>query len=87
MKAGLIVNEAKSQWEPVRKLTWLGFEIDLGIGQLTVPNDKLMCLCSLLQSLLEQALVPAKVVASTIGKIISKSLAWVQALVATRTDC
>lgn len=27
--AGAIVNEGKSQWEPVQKLIWLGFEIDL----------------------------------------------------------
>ena len=75
VRAGLIVNEAKSQWEPVRKLTWLGFEIDLEIGQLTVPEDKLVCLCELLQSLLERAFVPAKVLASAIGRIISMSLA------------
>jgi len=74
-KAGFIVNESKSQWEPVKKLTWLGFEIDLGAGQLTVPDGKLMCLCELLQSLLEGTFVPAKVLAGVVGRIISMSLA------------
>jgi len=27
-KAGFVVNEGKSQWTPVKKLVWLGFEID-----------------------------------------------------------
>jgi len=37
-KAGLVVNQLKSQWEPVRKLTWLGFEINLESGQLIVKT-------------------------------------------------
>ena len=74
-KASLIVNEFKSQWQPVRKLTWLGFEIDLGLGQLTVPDSKLACLCELLQSLLGKTFVPAKVLAGVVGRIISMSLA------------
>jgi len=73
-KAGFIVNESKSQWEPVKKLTWLGFEIDLEAGQLTVPDGKLMCLCELLQSQLERTFVPAKVLAGAVGRIISMSL-------------
>ena len=74
-KAGLIVNESKSQWQPVRKLTWLGFTLDLEFGKLTVPEDKLSCLCDLLQSLLEKHLFPAKLLASAVGRIISMSLA------------
>ena len=74
-KAGLIVNESKSQWQPVRQLTWLGVEIDLELGQLTVPDSKLACLCELLQSLLGKTFVPAKVLAGVVGRIISMSLA------------
>ena len=62
-KAGFIVN-----WEPVKKLTWLGFE---GSGQLTVPDGKLTSLCELLQSLLEKTFVPAKVFA---GVVLFKKL-------------
>ena len=39
--AGLVVNEAKSQWTPVEKLVRLGFEIDLELGKLVVPDSKL----------------------------------------------
>lgn len=53
VKAVLLANEAKFQWEPVSKLTWLGFEINLETGQVIVPDNKLVCLCELLQSLLE----------------------------------
>ena len=68
-------NEAKSQWQPVRKLTWLGFEINLESGQLTVPDDKLRGLCEVLQSQLEKSFIPAKLLASAVGRIISMSLA------------
>ena len=72
--AGLIVNEAKPQWQPVRKLTWLGFNVDLEFGQLTVSEDKLSCLCQLLQSLLEESLFPAMLLTSAVGRIISMLL-------------
>ena len=38
-KAGLIANEAKSQWTPVKKLIWLGFEIEIEGGVLSVPEQ------------------------------------------------
>jgi len=60
---------------PVQKLVWLGFEIDLEVGKLAIPDAKLAEACKLLQSLLDRALVPARVLASVIGKIISMSLA------------
>jgi len=56
-KVGFVVNEAKSQWTPVKKLVWLGFEIDLDLGKLIVPESKLVSICELLQSLVDNLLV------------------------------
>jgi len=53
----------------------LGFTIDLEFGKLTVPEDKLSCLCDLLQLLLEKHLFPARLLVSAVGRIISMSLA------------
>jgi len=74
-KAWFVVNEAKCQWTPVKKLVWLGFEIGLELGKLVVPDSKLESTCDLLKSLVESWVVPARKLASAIGKIISMSLA------------
>ena len=46
IKVGFVVNEAKSQWAPVKKL---GFEIDLELSKLVVPESKLESTCDLLK--------------------------------------
>ena len=74
-KAGFVVNEAKSLWTPMKKLVWLGFEIDLELGKLVVPDPKLVNTCDLLNSLVDSPVVPARKLASAVGKIISMSLA------------
>ena len=48
-KAGLIANDAKLQWTPVKKLTWLGFEIEIERGILSVLEQKLRNLTSQLR--------------------------------------
>ena len=40
-KAGWIFNEAKSVWAPTHKLEWLGFDLDLGQGCISVPTRKI----------------------------------------------
>ncbi|XP_065915901.1 uncharacterized protein [Dysidea avara] len=74
-EAGFVVNEAKSQWVPVKRLIWLGFEIDLEKGKIVVPESKLENTCDLLQSLVKRPTVPARMLASAIGKLISMSMA------------
>ena len=69
-KEGLVVNEAKSQWTPVKKLVWLGFEIDLELGKLVVPDSKLESTCELLQSLVEKPVVPARKLTSVVHVFI-----------------
>jgi len=74
-KAGFVVNEAKSQWAPVKRLVWLGFEIDLEMGEVEIPDSKLENTGDLLQLLMERPTVPARMLASAIGKLISMSMA------------
>ena len=63
------MNEVKSQWTPVKKLVWLGFEIDLELGKLVVPDAKLESIYDLLKSLAEIPVVPVRKLASAIGTV------------------
>ena len=52
--AGLVVNEDKSIWNPVKKLEWLGFLWDLELGSVEIPKKKIESfkesLCAILNS-------------------------------------
>ena len=74
-KAGLIANDVKSQWTPVKKLTWLGFEIEIERGILAVPEQKLRNLALQLRKAHEVQVVPATVLASITGKVFLMVLA------------
>ena len=65
----------KSIWTPVQSLTWLGFDLDLSQGVVSVPTSKIENLNRQLRSLQNQCSVPAKQIASVVGKIISVSIA------------
>ena len=49
LEADLIVNNTKSQWVPTKSLIWLGFQINLQDGQLTIPDQKVESLTRLMQ--------------------------------------
>jgi len=38
--SGLVENVSKSNWPPSQKITWLGFDLDLEVGQISIPQDK-----------------------------------------------
>ena len=57
--AGFIVNEAKLQWSPTRSIVWLGFQIDLEMGQLMVPDFKLQSLLDQIHRATENHSIPA----------------------------
>ena len=67
-RAGLVVNVQKSIWLPAQALTWLGFDLNLSQGVVSVPTSKIDNLRGLLMSL-------AKQIASVVGKIIFMSIA------------
>ena len=75
LHVGWVVNVKKSQWMPVKSITWLGFELDLEQGQLIVPKHKLVTLHKRLNMARKGQGIPAKTLASLIGQITSMSIA------------
>ena len=69
LRAGLVVNYAKSCFTPTKQLLWLGFQLDLERGQLTVPHKKLDLLKEQIAKAMEGRELPAMALASVIGKI------------------
>ena len=74
-KAGFITNIQKCNWVPSKCTSWLGFDINLDVGKLTVPERKIISLQCQLSSTVSQKFLPARQLASVIGKVISMSLA------------
>ena len=74
-RSGLVVNIVKSRLEPTQQCTWLGFNIDLAKGYISVPEGKLNNLRAQVTQAVERNRLPAKFLASVIGKIISMAIA------------
>ena len=74
-KAGFVQHSAKCTWEPTQKFCWLGFELDLKVGFISVPKNKITALQTLLEHASGQEVLSARQIASITGKIISMSLA------------
>jgi len=71
--AGFIVNIEKYAWEPSHRIQLLGFQIDLALGEFSVPAKKISVVKSKLAEAKQERILPAKQLASLIGKIISMS--------------
>ena len=65
----------KSQWQPVQRLTWLGFVIDTSLGHLEVPTEKITLLRRQIQQTLSMNQIPARLLASVVGRVIAMGLA------------
>ena len=74
-RAGFVVHLIKSIWEPIRRLPWLGFVVDLELGQIEVPQAKLTALQHMLDHACRLVQILARCLASIVGKIISMGLA------------
>ena len=74
-KAGFVAHPTKSVWEPTQCLGWLGFIIDLAVGRIKIPQEKIAVLKRVLEQTKAAAYVPARKVASIVGWIISMGLA------------
>ena len=74
-KAGVVVNDKKSSWNPSHCMTWLGFDVDLSHGCISVPEKRLSQLHKLLNDKGTEEYLAAKQIASLVGKIISMSMA------------
>ena len=73
---GFVVHPGKSIWNPVQSLIWLGFEVDLEVGQIWVPEHKIVALTNMFEQVRKTSRVSARVLASLLGKIISMGLAF-----------
>ena len=74
-QAGFVLNREKSVWQPTQRLQWLGFVIDMTLGQIEVPQAKISGLLDLLGKTAHATHVSARQLASIVGKIISMGLA------------
>ena len=75
VNAGFVTHVEKSQWEPSQIMSWLGFDLDLKKGIISVPTHKINALKDVIAGLQGQQSVSAKQIACVIGKIISMSIA------------
>ena len=73
--AGFVTHPVKSQWQPVQRLTWLGFVIDTSLGHLEVPTEKITLLRRQIQQTLSMNQIPARLLASVVGRVIAMGLA------------
>ena len=69
--AGLVVNVEKCAWEPSHRMEWLGFCIELTLGEFSVPAQQISALKAKLSETRKERTLPAKKLANLIGKIIS----------------
>ena len=74
-QAGFVAHPTNSKWEPTQRLVWLGFVIDLALGQIEVPQEKITSLQKVLRQFRPATFVQARKIASIIGRIISMGLA------------
>jgi len=60
-------------WEPSHRMEWLGFCIDLTLGEFSVPVQKILAFKAKLSEIRKERTLPAKKLTSLVGKIISMS--------------
>ena len=74
-QAGFVENVSKCRWELNQRCYWLGFDIDLSMGQISAPQDKVQSLQAHIKNVMSQDSPTATAIASVTGKTISMSLA------------
>ena len=75
IKANVLPNPSKSQWEPVQKIEWLGFEWDMADGGVRVTESRIQKFrhrLTVLKNIFPK--VTARTVAKVVGSLISMHL-------------
>ena len=62
--AGLIEHTAKCTWTPTTHISWLGFDLDLFSGVISVPKGKINALYKQLEEAAKWETTPARYVSS-----------------------
>jgi hypothetical protein len=73
--AGFVINNEKSRFEPSTRASWLGYDIDLKKGLVSIPQIKIDNLKIELEASINCMYMPAKAIASITGRIMSMGLA------------
>ena len=74
-RSGLVAHVGKLIWTPTQSLSWLGLDLDLNEGVVSIPMSKIEILREQLGSLQNSHSASAKQIASVVGRIISMSIA------------
>ncbi len=81
INAGFVPNVQKSIWEPVSKTEWLGFQLNLENGMMSLPSRRITSITQGIHSILshddssdQEKVVHVRDLASVAGKIISSYL-------------
>ena len=72
--AGFVTSPDKCHWDPQHTGQWLGFNLDLGKGKISIPQEKIQSLKDQLIAAREKDTLKEKSVASIVGRIISMGL-------------
>ncbi len=77
LKAGFIINESKSVWDPVQETTWLGYTINTKKNTIQATEKRINKLTSALRNILQinQEYMKVKDLASVVGQVISLEMA------------
>ena len=70
-KAGFIINEEKSTWEPSTSLEWLGIKLDFQTKTYSISSKRIQSIFSSLENIFSSPYVTARKLACFTGKIIS----------------
>jgi len=76
-RAGFVVNEKKSNWEPVRRIQWLGFIVDSNDNEYYVPQEMLTLFNSVIDMLL---IVERRLMARDLAKFVGRAVSMERAL-------
>ena len=72
--AGFVTQPEKCAWEPSQSGAWLGYELDLVRGIISIPQKKINKLLQLLTTARGVDRLPARVIASIVGQIIAMNI-------------
>lgn len=66
-----IINNEKSEWEPSRRLTWLGITVDLDINTYHLTKEHISSLLKTITLLLKSPYTSARELSCIAGKVVS----------------
>ena len=76
--SGFVPNVQKSVWRPASKIRWLGYDVDLNAGYISIPKRRISDITDTIDGILSEKRHPsfifARKLASIVGKVMSTGL-------------